>query len=218
MKKELITIAFILILATSFVIAEPNQIQQATTDKIQSEKSAISAQTQNRTLTQEQIKKIIKVKNRIRVRINLSDCPNNCTCTGSTTKCEFEGGRTMTVNAGNSGNTIIQVKNANMSTKVTLYKTNNSLYGVFKGNKTKEIILPDKIQEKIRERIKAKIHNQTIELDENGIYQVQTKKRARLFFLIPVKEKVSAEVNAETGEIIKIRNPWWGFLARDIKE
>jgi len=172
---------------------------------------------QTRILTQAQIKNITKTKNRIRTYYaNQSECPDNCTCTGSVAKCELENGREMTITAGQSGNVIVQVKGINMSTNVTLYKTNTTLYGVFKNNNTKEIkVLPDQVKEKIRERIRARLENQTIELDENGIYQVQGRKRARLFFLFPVRIKVQAEINSETGEVIKIRNPWWGFLARD---
>jgi trehalose-6-phosphatase len=62
------------------------------------------------------------------------------------------------------------------------------------------------------------LENGSINLTEDGYYQVQTKKKARLFWLVPVREKFRAQVDAETGEIIKIRNPWWGFLARDNKE
>ena len=78
--------------------------------------------------------------------------------------------------------------------------------------------LPDAVKEKINQRIKAKLENQTIELDEDGVYQVQSKKRARLFLIIPIRERVQAQINSETGEIIRIRNSWWGFLARDVKE
>jgi len=54
-----------------------------------------------------------------------------------------------------------------------------------------------------------------IELDEDGNYQVQTKKQAKLLGMIRVKEKVRAEFDAETGETIRIKNSWWGFLAKD---
>jgi hypothetical protein len=39
-----------------------------------------------------------------------------------------------------------------------------------------------------------------------------------LFFIFPVREKIEAQVDPETGNVSKIRNPWWGFLARDVKE
>jgi len=170
---------------------------------------------------EEDDREAIKEKNRLKFEQRTGqECPDECICTGVVMKCELDGGgREMTVYAGRSGNIIVQVKGVNMSTKVTLYHYNNKTYGVFKGNKTKIIkILPDGVKEKIRQRIRARLEAHNITLDENGIYQVQMRKRARLFFLIPVRERVRAQIDAETGEIIKIRNPWWGFLARDVKE
>ena len=26
------------------------------------------------------------------------------------------------------------------------------------------------------------------------------------------------QIDSETGQVIKVRNPWWGFLAKDIEE
>ena len=127
-------------------------------------------------------------------------------------------GREMTVHAGKSGNTIIQVKNTNMSTEVTLYKKNETIIGEFKNGEREVKIMPDQVEEKLKERVKARLELRNITLDENGNYQVQTKKRARLFFLIPVREHVEAQIDSSTGEILKMKNPWWGFLARDVKE
>ncbi|MBU2562443.1 MAG: PepSY domain-containing protein [Nanoarchaeota archaeon] len=162
----------------------------------------------------EKIKPMIKERNRLQIRVT-GECPEECSCDGSAIKCEFKNRREMTIRAGKSGNMIIQTKEANASTKVELYKSNESVYGVFRGNKTKEIILPDRVKEKIKERVRARLENHEITLDEEGVYHVQAKKRARLFFLIPVKEDIASEVDAETGEVIRIRHPWWGFLARD---
>ena len=118
-----------------------------------------------------------------------------------------------------TGNVIVQIKKINMTTNVTLYHHSGQVYGIFKNNETKPInFLPDQVQEKIRERIRARLENQTIELDEDGIYRIQGKKKARLFFLFPVREKMRMQIDSETGEVIKIRNPWWGFLARDTEE
>ncbi len=152
---------------------------------------------------------------------NEIECPEGCVCSGSNVKCSFENGtRIMTIYAGNSGNIIVQVKNINASTNVTLYKQDGKVYGTFKDNETKEIVLPDQVMEKLKEKKQKRLqlYNESIELDENGYYHVEMKKKARLFLLIPVREHVQAEVNAETGEAVKIRNPWWGFLAKDIKE
>jgi len=178
-------------------------------------------QFQAKILTQEQIQNITRTKNKIRTYYaNQSDCPNNCTCTGSTIKCEIEGGRIMNITAGKSGNLIVQVKKVNMSTNVTLYKSEKGeVYGVFRNNETRIInLLPDQVQEKIRNKTKAKLENQTIELDEDGIYQIQGKKKARLFFLFSVRERVRMQIDCETGELVKARNPWWGFLANDVEE
>jgi len=177
------------------------------------------AQTQNqeKVLTQTRIQEIKKVQNRIRAFNGTGECPNECTCTGSTTKCGLKGERTMTITAGNSGNTIVQVKGVNASTSVTLYKSEEKLYGVFNGE-TKRVMTPEQVQEKIKAKTNAKLDEQEITLDEDGKYRVKTKKQSRLFFMFKVKERVNAEVDPETGEVLKLRNSWWGFLAKDIKE
>jgi hypothetical protein len=159
-------------------------------------------------------------KNKLKIKKwlqNDTDCPKNCTCEGSTMKCELQNGRQMTVTAGKSGNIIIITKEIDVPTKANLYKADDgTLYRVTKNNETREIkILPDQIQEKIKEKVKAKIQNQSIELDENGNYQVQIDKQSKLFALFPVKEKVKIEINSETGNITKTRTSWWGFLAKD---
>ncbi len=170
-----------------------------------------------------QKKQVIKKKKMIQSlnRLNQENfsCPEDCVCSGSTIKCQFEGGRNMTIRAGKSGNTIVQVKEINMSTKVTLYKQNNSLVGIFKGNKTKIIkLMPDQVLEKIKGKIKERLVNKNMTLDENGIFQAHFEKRARFFWIVPVRERVKINIDAETGDIIKIKTSWWGFLARDIKE
>ncbi len=170
-------------------------------------------------LTKSQIENIIQTRNRIRTQLNESECPNDCICDGSTIRFQLENSREMIIRAGNSGNIIFQSKKTGASTNVELYRSENKIYGIFKNNQTKEIkIFPDEIQEKIRERIRARLENQTIKLDENGIYQIRAEKRARLFALFPVRANIQAEIDSETGEIIRIRNPWWSFLAQDESE
>jgi hypothetical protein len=169
---------------------------------------------------------IMQDKNRIKHNYtNQSECPDNCTCTGSAMKCEFENGtRVMTIIAGKSGNVIVQVKNINASTNVTLYKADGKVYGVFSGNNTHQILLPDEVRDRIKEMMKdrkgriANITDENITLNETGAYHVEGKKHARLFWIIPVKEKVQFDINSETGEITKTKTKWWGFLAKDVNE
>ncbi|MCX6749992.1 MAG: hypothetical protein NTZ83_00885 [Candidatus Pacearchaeota archaeon] len=169
---------------------------------------------------------IMQERNRIKPHyLNQSECPDNCSCSGSTIKCEFENGtRVMTVYAGKSGNVIVQVKNINSSTNVTLYKSEGKVYGVFKDNETHEIILPDEVRDRIKEMEKNKEGrainwtDENITLNETGFYHIEARKHARLFWIFPVKEKVKFEINSETGEITKTKTKWWGFLARDVRE
>ena len=125
----------------------------------------------------------------------------------------------MTVYAGKSGNVIVQIKNINMSTNVTLYKNEEGkIYGNFRGNITHEVKLPDEIKERLQNHTRTRLYNESINLTEDGYYHIQGHKKSRLFWIVPVREHVRAEVNAETGETIKIRNSWWGFMARDERD
>jgi hypothetical protein len=183
--------------------------------------SSVASHVKANTNNANHLKNITTAKNRIKATTQAGECPVKCTCTGSVTKCQLNNGtREMTVTAGKSGNMIVQVKGINASTKVTLYKSEDGkVYAVFKGNVTKRIrMLPDQVRERIRERIKAKLEDENITLNEDGNYSYQAKKRARLFFIFPVRVAVQAEINSETGEVTKTRNSWWAFLAKDEKE
>jgi len=161
-----------------------------------------------------------RVKEEFKFHEKLRDCPEACVCSGSTIKCTFENGtRVMTIYAGESGNVIVQIKNMNMSTNVTLYKNEEGkVYGTFKGNKTHEVKLPDEIKEKLQNHTRVKYYNESMNLSEEGDYHMNAQKKARLFWMIPVREKVVYSIDSETGEVISTKTVWWGFLARDVKE
>jgi len=158
------------------------------------------------------------IQSRNRLRLNASEIPENCTITGSVIKCNIEGGRVMAIMAGQSGNTIVQVRGVNMTTRAELYHHNGEVYGVFE-NETRAIeYFPDQLREIIRERTRARLNNTNITLNENGEYEYEAEKEARFLGLFKVKEKVKWFIDSETGEILRERGPWWGFLARDIEE
>lgn len=190
-------------------------------DCINETKTRNCIKVNNSCLEEQDMPKISKnclEKEKVEGNKKLTDCPEECTCSGSTMKCTLASGREMTVTAGKSGNTIVQVKGINMSTSVTLYKDDEGkLYGVFAGNETREVkVLPDQIKEKIKEKIKARLQDENITLNESGTYEYDGKKQARLFFIIPIKVDVKAEVDSETGEITNIESDkWWSFLAKD---
>lgn len=217
MKKSLIFSLSILFLMG--FVSSASITGSATLDNKNVIKNNAEIQTQTKQLTQSQIQKIIHTKNKLKIQAQKGECPNNCTCTGSIIKCQTPNGREMIIKAGKSGNTIFQTKGINASTKVELYKAEGKFYGVFKGNKTRVInIMPDQIKEKIQERLKLKNCSCEIELNEDGEYNVQAKKRARFLGLFPIKKNIAIQINPETGEIIKTKTSWWGFLAKDIEE
>ncbi len=65
--------------------------------------------------------------------------------------------------------------------------------------------------------------NFTVELKEVGkdndikpAYKLKAKKQGKFLGLFKIKGEVSSEIDAETGEVISIKKPWWSFLASGI--
>jgi len=205
-----------ILLSVSFILAaqvnqseqgnQENTAQSQTQQQIQNEGGESATQVQREANSRPQ---------------NESACPENCTCSGLTTKCKIKGQREITIVARKEGNIIIQAEGENVSTNASLSYTpkEGKFYIFLKNNKTKSIkIFPDQIKEKLQKKLRQRNESYNITLDENGIYQVQTQKRAKLFFLFPVKEKVKIEIDSETGNIIKTKTSWWGFFAKDSKD
>lgn len=168
-------------------------------------------------LTAEQVRALLQDRNRLMLHANDSNLPEGCESEGATLKCEIDGTREMTIHAGQSGNTIFQVKGVNASTNVTLYKSDNgTVYGIF-GNETRPIELPDAVRDRVRERIRARIaENESIQLEEDGNYSVEVQKESRFLGIFPVHENVHIKINAENGDVLNQRAPWWSFLAKDV--
>ena len=216
--KKLFIFLTLGILLTSFTLSAPltgsasanaGMNNQATTTQNTEKQEIENARKDSQIEVQE--------KNKLKIRDN--ECQEGCTCTSSSIKCQLQNGKEMTITAGKSGNTIIQVKGEEMKTQVQLYKEENKLYGQFKNNKTKEIkIMPDQIKEKIQERLRLKNCSCEMELDKEGDYQIQTKKEAKFLGFIPIKKKFNIEIDATTGETKQVKSSWWGFLAKDIDE
>ena len=122
--KKVVTFIVLTLFLTSFVFAQAGITSRVTEDD--EDDQGNQAGIQSRILTQAQIQEIKKETKRI--RIQTGECPEECDCTGVAMKCALEGGgREMTVTAGNSGNIIVQVKGVNMSTNVTLYKSEDKV-------------------------------------------------------------------------------------------
>jgi hypothetical protein len=65
----------------------------------------------------------------------------------------------------------------------------------------------------------------TIELKEVGkgedakpAYEITAEKQGKMLGLLKVKAKIKAYIDADTGELIKIKKPWWAFLASGLNK
>jgi hypothetical protein len=90
-------------------------------------------------------------------------------------------------------------------------------------------IMPDTASERALERLRLNVcseeNNCSIELKEVGngnqtkaAYEVKVEKQARVLGLFKTKMQVQAQVDAENGEVIQTKKPWWAFLASESEE
>lgn len=81
--------------------------------------------------------------------------------------------------------------------------------------KEKTKILPETASARAKERLGEL--GFTITLKEVGqnksVYVAEAEKEGKFLGMFKTKAKVSAEIDSETGEVIKTYKPWWGFLA-----
>ena len=73
-------------------------------------------------------------------------------------------------------------------------------------------IMPLSIESAVKE-INAEIKSMELKAVENKpVYDLTVAQPANLFWFIPITIETEAEVNAETGEIESVKEPWWCFL------
>ena len=63
---------------------------------------------------------------------------------------------------------------------------------------------------------KVELKEEVIEGRNRAVYVIENNEMARLLFLFDRKIKVSSFVDAENGELIGVRRPWWSFLSRKL--
>lgn len=89
-------------------------------------------------------------------------------------------------------------------------------------------VMPDTAAEIALKRLRAKCaeRNCTVELKEIAnnrtnktriAYEIETEKGSNFLLIFNGKMKVRAVVDAETGEVISVRKPWWAFLSKEEK-
>jgi len=90
-------------------------------------------------------------------------------------------------------------------------------------------IMPDTASETALQRLRLKVcseeNNCTIQLKEVGkgnetqaAYEIQAQRHAKLLGMFRLKMQTKAQISAETGELIRVKKPWWAFLATEPEE
>jgi hypothetical protein len=51
--------------------------------------------------------------------------------------------------------------------------------------------------------------------ETRAAYHAEAQKEFRILGLIKKQAKVQAEIDAETGEVISSKKPWWAFIASE---
>jgi len=139
-----------------------------------------------------------------------------------------QAGKQMQVQAG-EGNEV-KLQSGNVEAKTTMAMTQEQVQNRTKlqvklsnGMNAEVKVMPDTASETALARLGAKCEGEcTIELKEVGTgnqvkaaYEIKTQKQARVLGLFKTQMQVQAQINAETGEVIKTQKSWWAFLASE---
>lgn len=109
-----------------------------------------------------------------------------------------------------------------------LTQTQNRIHTMMSNGQNAEIkIMPDTASERALERLQLKNCSGVcdLELKEVGTgdntrmaYEVKAQKNARFLGIFPATMNVEAQIDAETGEVIRSKKSWWAFLASESDE
>lgn len=90
-------------------------------------------------------------------------------------------------------------------------------------------VMPDRAAERALERLRLRAcsaeNGCSIELKEVGegeqakaAYELRAQRQTRVLGLFRAQMQVEAQVDAENGEVIRTKKPWWAFLASEPEE
>ncbi len=217
MKKVFLFI-FVLLIATSLVLAvqgDAQQNEQQGNGNGSADQSGQGNGTQTNTETQNQGEET-QLQNQVRVQSGNYAGPN-----GEQMQIRTENGLRLKVGDSEAKCSLELMQEQDMIQNRTKLMTQLS------NGKNAEIkVMPNTASEKAIERLRLKIcsseNNCSIELKEVGnkeqvkaAYEIQAQKEARVLALFKTRMKVQAQVDAETGEVIQSKKPWWAFLASE---
>jgi hypothetical protein len=163
---------------------------------------------------------------------NESECMEGCKCVGAVVSCESETGKTMTITAGKSGNTIvITIEKTNMTTDLEIEaettgdnKTKLSVK-LSNGSKKELKTMPNEAEKVALERVKVQACNSenncnlTLKEEKEKLkYELQLERHSRILAIFAKKMQVKTEIDTDTGEVTNVAKPWWAFLATEPRE
>lgn len=131
---------------------------------------------------------------------------------------------------GEGNRTRLRVRDVEAHTDLEVTSDGQKFRAKLSNGRNAEIkIMPNVASERALERLRLRncteSQNCTIELREVGqgnqsrlAYEVQAERHARILGLFQAKMQVQAQVDAETGELIRVGKPWWAFLATESEE
>jgi len=139
-----------------------------------------------------------------------------------------QAGQQMQIQAGEGNEIKLQSGNVEAKTTMTMSQEqvqNRTMLKVqlSNGMNSEVKIMPDAASETALARLGATCEGTcTIELKEVGTgsqtkaaYEIKTQKQSKVLGLFKAQMQVQAQVDAENGEIIQSKKPWWAFLATE---
>ncbi len=127
----------------------------------------------------------------------------------------------------------LRAKKARIKTRLDLNNEGNESElkaRLSNGRNARIKIMPDAASEKALARLRLKHCNETrnnctIELKEVGegnktraVYEARARKTFRILGFIKNRQEVRTRIDAETGEEIEVRRPWWAWMATEEDE
>jgi hypothetical protein len=86
-------------------------------------------------------------------------------------------------------------------------------------------VLPDRASEIAKARLKAKFGNESLEIREikhknlpRVVYHLEGNSSGKFLGIVKTHMNVKTDIDAETGEVVVVKRPWWAFMVRTESE
>ncbi len=220
MKKLIVSILTILLVSLTFAYADGQGQENQLGGQIQDQQRNQDAnQEQNKTQANQRLGQTIR--NRVKAGVYASE-------TGEQIRVSELARNRIRLQVGNiSADCELNITQEQVQNRTRLkVKLSN-------GRDTEVKIMPNIASERALERLKLRVcseeNNCTLQLKEVPVrnrtgeerklaYEVQIERYSRILWLFKKKMQVKAEIDAENGEVLKVRKPWWAFLAYEPEE